>query len=349
MAADANILREKWAANTKKVNAREQKELDALEVNRRCLHVEAVEHSSKTKESRRDATEKIREEIKSRKQKIEEAKEQRQKEKILKAQQMREEERLKVQEAREKDLQRIEEIAAQRKQAAAASKVQRAERVAEDLVDSIVHKAMLSQGSAGVEDGGPMSPRGNQNQKSHASLASSSSYSGPDAPPAMECPRERWKKVKPPPVHCPWILAKTHGLHRRPRRKRVEELRTVFQPEGPEADPADVWQDIYRAAVGRDANGDQAPEDEDPLSPGSVLPPNVPSTTDLFSSATSLHDGDPPSYERSESLRSLAWRQRKDHRYCQLPPVKTGDGEGGQNQMMMRLVPPKIPPSVMKR
>merc|ERR1719272_2918090 len=119
----------------------------------------------------------------------------------------------------------------------------------------------------------------------------------------------------------------------------------------------DVWQDIYRAAVGRTANAEEAfppyanaEESIDlQLHGGAVLPPDVPSTTDLFSLASaSLHDGELPCYERSESLRSLAWRQRKDHRFCQLPPIGDGEEGEGRPRLMMRLVPPKIPPSVMR-
>lgn len=133
-------------------------------------------------------------------------------------------------------------------------------------------------------------------------------------------------------------------------------MRSVVEPDNVQADPADIWQDIYRAAVGRAAHGEGFLAQEDaPLLPPSflqaesALPPSMPSMTSLWSSTASLHDGESQNYERTESLRSLAWRQRKDHRYCQLPPVnKSSDGEEARPQVMMRLVPPKVPPSVIR-
>jgi len=261
MAADANLLRERWDANKKKVSARENSERDASEVDRRCLEVEAKSHQAQTAAARRQATESFRESLELEHRKSREMMQQRLKDKKEFAKQVREERRRLIEEAAEKEHKALEELRARREEAAARSQKERTEHVAEDLVHNVVHKAMLSQGSAFCDDGGPLSPvaspRGNHS-RSHASLASSLGASGPgfeNADVPLECPRERWKKVKPPPVHCPWQLAKTHGLYRRRPRKQVQ-LRSVVEPDNVQADPADIWQDIYRAAVGRAAHGE---------------------------------------------------------------------------------------------
>lgn len=350
MASDANLLRQRWEKNRKQVNAKENLVRDSTEVERRCKEVEAKSNAAATQAAKREAQEKFKESLKATTEKSRVEMEERLKKRHLQAQQVREEGRRLVKEAAEIHELTTAERAAQRKQAASESKSHRAERVAEDLVGNVVHKAMLAQGSAS-EGNTDVIWTDQGNEKSQASLTSSVTTFTRSEPEiaVLEAPRERWKKVKPPPVHCPWRLAKTHGIRRRPR-KHARDLRTIVEVQDPSADPADVWQDIYRAAIGRAANGEGLITEEGPTSPGSVMPPDVPSTTDLFSaSAVSLHDGDPPGYDRPESLRSLAWRQRKDHRYCQLPPVDKSDAEEGGGQLTMRLVPPKIPPSVMRR